>query len=74
MLFSERNSRAANESRWRGDFGEAVRRQRLALAAALIVALALIGIARAPAVPVLVGCGAAMLLLLVRTFCKLRSF
>ncbi len=74
MLFSGRNSRAANASHRIGDFRKAVKRQRVALASALIVAVALVGIARAPAVPVFVGCGAAMLLLLVRTLRKLRSF
>ena len=54
-------------------FREAAQQQRVSVASALIVAVVLVGILRAPVRPVLAGCGAALAVLLARACRRLRS-
>jgi hypothetical protein len=57
---------------WQNLF-EAIRRQRTGLAAALTVAVLLIGVFHRLAWPVLLGCGGALGILLAREYRKLLS-
>lgn len=54
-------------------FREAVKEQRVSLACAITVAVVLVGIFRAPVGPVLVGCGAALAVLLAWACRRLLS-